>query len=314
MRCLVSIIWLLQLIASSTFGQVSKTDSSRINKFEKKYRTLKDSILLHPLIPTVSPIIINYRELEIITASSLTSTTRYFDGDGNKIDLMLRQTAFYNTLQLTYGLSRDTTLNVGIDVNTVFARLDQNASSSPFDVFSLNSYGNTREAKAVTSLVPRIRWLPFKKNKNFTIQNSFGLPMALSSASKNVLGTGQFYFLTQFLYNEPLSKRFFLFGQLGFEYLFKRDDAHSSIYCPEAVYLSYLATKKIIFFALGDYIPVFTKENKWTYNRHVTQAGGGVQYQLSNILLVNGLYAVNLTGENYPAGNNFNFSLRILIK
>lgn len=313
MKPFLLLILLLSLVISSVPAQEKNDTVDHYESMETKYQKLKDSFRLsHPFIPAVSSVMIRHEQIELNYFFSLASTTRYRDIGGNLQDYNARLTYLYNTLQFTYGISKHARFNIGLDVNAAMGRIDDDANSSVFKVFDASTTGNSKHAAAVTSVAPRIRWMPFKDSYRFTIQSSVLLPMPVSDEKQQVLGRSQIYFQSLFLYNLPLSERLFLFSQLGLQYGFKRTDVPAVFYSPLSVYLSYYVPKKLILFGLMNYVPIFTKANKWTYDRYTVQAGGGIQYQISRQILLNAYYANDLKGKNYPDLDIYTISVRFI--
>ena len=298
----------------ATNSLAQNTESNHYQHLEEKYEILKDSVAsLHPLIPAVSSVIIRYHQLEINFFNSLITTNRFRDNNGDLKSLNARETYFYNTLQLTYGISKKDNFNIGIDLNSAMGRIDQDINSSVFKVFNSTVQGNSKYARAVTSISTRVRWRPFKKIYNFTVQASANFPTNLSPSRQIVLGPNRIYLITQLLYNQPLSKRLFLFSQLSFQYGFSNKDVQPISYLPVSTYLSYLLPKKTILFALANYVPIFSKQNSRNYI-YTFQLGGGFQYQISQKVLINLYYSNDISGKNYGDFNSYNLSLRFLTK
>jgi hypothetical protein len=178
-----------------------------------------------------------------------------------------------------------------------------------FRVFKSGTAGNSLQAGAVTSVAARFRWRPLKKSYNFTVQSSVGLPFSISREKQPVLGRSQYYLLIQLLYNQPLSKRFFLFTQYSAQYNFKRDDSAPVLFSPLTAYLSWLTSRKVILFGLLNYIPIFVTEGNQSY-RYTLQPGGGVQYLISRSLLVNVYFTNDIKGKNYQDFSSYNISIR----
>ena len=310
MKTCILILFILHMLAHSILAQ-EKDTTDHYYQLEEKFQRLKDSVSrLSPFIPAVSSILLNHKQLEFNFFASIISANNYRNDEGHLGNLTVRQTYLYRTLQATYGLSRNARFNVGLDVNIVMGRIDQDRSSSMFKVFDTDVEGASRHAKAITSVAARIRWRPLKRNYNFTIQSSVTFPTGISQEKQRTLGYNQIFLMSQFLYNQPLSKRLFLFSQLGLQYGFERGNAPAAFFSPISFYLSYLIPRKTIPFILFNYIPMFSKDNSWSYNRYTMQVGGGLQYQLSRRLLVNGYYANDIKGRNYPDFNSYSLSLR----
>jgi len=307
------LIILMLYITHSILAQ-EKDTTSHYQQLEEKYQRLKDSTSrLSPFIPAVSSVLINYKQIELNFFASMISANNYRDDDGHLGDLNARQTYLYRTLQATFGTTKHARFNIGFDVNILMGRIDQDRTSSMFKVFDSGVEGNSKFARAITSLAVRIRWRPLRRNYNFTIQNSFIFPTNVSNEKQQVLGYKQTFLTTQFLYNQPLSERLFLFSQLGLQYGFKRANAQEVFFSPISLYLSYLIPRKTIPFILFNYIPMFRKDNSWTYGSYTMQVGGGLQYQITRRLLINGYYANDIKGKNYPDFNTYSLSLRYVI-
>jgi opacity protein-like surface antigen len=314
MKTCIVIIFILHICTPSILAQ-EKDSTDLYLQLEEKYQRLKDSVSrLSPFIPAVSSVLVNHRQLEANFFASIISANNYRDDDGYPGDLNARQTYLYRTLQATYGVSRNARFNVGLDVNIIMGRIDQDRNSSMFKVFDTDVEGASKHARAITSVAPRIRWRPLKRNYNFTIQSSLSFPTGISREKQQVLGYSQIFLASQFLYNQPLSQRLFLFSQLGLQYGFERDNAPAAFFSPVSLYMSYLIPRKTIPFILFNYIPMFSKDNSWSYSRYTMQVGGGLQYQITRQLLVNGFYANDIKGKNYPDFNTYSLSVRYVTR
>ncbi len=310
MKSLIPILVFLFLLVASGSAQDSVSDQ-HYNQLEEKYRHIKDSLaLLHPLIPAVSSVVLHYQQLEIIFYNSLITADKIRNNQGELTDLGLRVSYFYSTFQFTYGVSKNSRFNVGLDVNAIAGRVDEDENSSPLKVFDTQVGGRSQYARAVTSFGPRIRWRPFKGDYRFTVQSSLSFPTGIPYEKEQVLGPDRIYFLAQALYNQPLSKRMFLFTQLSLQYGGQKSINPSILITPLAAYLSFLIPKKTILFALFNYVPIFTQDKNWNYSRYTFQIGGGVQYQISKKFLVNGYYTNDIKGKNYQGFSNYNLSIR----
>jgi|GEM_PF-1215176 len=312
MRQVLQLVCLLFFVAGPVLAQDIKSDTAdHYTQLEHKYRLLKDSVGRYAFIPAVSSIMVDHKQIEINLFNSLLTAVKYRDDNNHLQDINGRQSYFYSTLQFTYGISKKTNFNIGIDVNAVWGRLDADESSSALKVFTSKTDNNSKYAGVLRSIAPRIRWRPLKNNYNFTIQSSVNIPLPITDEKKQVLGNNQVYFLLQFLYNQPFTKRIFLFTQLTAQYGFKNSSVSSVFYSPIALYLSYLFPKRTILFALANFLPVFNNGN---YNQYTFQAGGGIQYQASHHFLVNAYYSQDVYGRNFSSFNSFNLSLRFITR
>lgn len=311
MKAAIIVVLLVHFSISLVLSQDKKQEEN-YQRLEEKYQRLKDSSsALQPLMPAVSAIALRHDQIEVNLFTSLISANRYRNDKGSLVGLGMRQSYFYSTVQLTYGLSKSGRFNAGIDLNSIIGRLDQDKNSSVLKVFNSHVEGNSRYATAITSFSPRIRWRPLKHNYNFTIQNSLVIPVPVNAQQKIVFGKGQYYFTTQLLYNQPLAKQLFLFSQIGLNYGIKNGNTPATFYSPVAIYFSYLIPRRIIVFTLCNYLPVFSNQNGQYDYRSTFQAGGGIQYQLSKMLTLNGYYANDIAGKNYSDFNTYSISFRL---
>lgn len=314
MKIVILIGCMLHLLNFNSTGQVKKDSiDDHYQILENRYQHLKDSFrVTHPFVPAVSSVILKYKQTELNFFTSLISANRYITDAGSLIDIAVKQIYLYNTYQITYGLSANRRFNIGLDLNTMAGRIDNDRNSSIFKIFNSSISGNNKYAFAITSIAPRIRWKPFKNNYKFTIQSSVSLPTSVSNEKQSVLGSNQIYFLSQFLYNYPLNNRLFMFSQVSLQYGFQRTKMSAIFYTPVSIYLSYYIPKKIILFTLLNYVPVFINQDKWAYSRYALQPGVGLQYQVSKQILINAYYARVIAGKNYPAIAGYNICMRVI--
>ena len=290
---------------------LSQDTATKPDKWEQRYQVIKDSLaLLYPTLPAVASVLIKERQVEVNFYNALLTGNRYRNDNGDIQDFNFRQTYLFSNLQVNYGVSRNERLNVGVGIQFVAGRIDGDRSSSMFKIFSSSREPGNFQESAITAIIPRIRWRPFARNYNFTVQSSVSIPTGISTAKQNILGRNQVYWLNQFIYNYPLSDRFFLLSQLSTQYGFKTESAPGSFSLPLSVYLSHFIPRKTVLFALVNYVPVFVKDN----NRSTFQAGAGIQYQLARQLLINGYYANDLLGKNYPDLSTYMIGLRYVTK
>lgn len=294
-------------------GQNVKTENrDSYNQLEKRYAEMKDSLSkVNPLLPAVSSVMMNKNQLEVNLFNTILSATQARNSNGELYDLNARSTYLYNTLQLIYGISENARWNLGLDLNLASARID-NRSSSVFKIFSSNEQGNSQFARAITSIGPRVRWKPFQDNYRFTLQSSFLFPVLNDAGKENLLGTSQTYFQTQFLYSFHPAESFFLFSQVGFQYGFKNEDASSKFFPAVTGYGIYYIPRKTVLFALINYSPFFMNETSWEHFANALQIGGGVQYQISKNILINGYYTNYIWGTNYPVFSSYTVGLRFV--
>ena len=295
MRCRPLAFCMVLLVPLMARGQDKEADD-RYKKLEEKYAHLRDSLLLlHPLIPAVSSVMIKQSQVELNLFNSILTANHYRDEDGQMRPFNFRETYFYTTLQATYGISPKARINAGIDVNTITGRV------------------SGVHATAFTSMAARVRWRPIRRNYNFTVQASLGIPFHIQESKQRILGQPPYYFLTQALYNLPLGKQLFLFGQFSLQYNFKRENVPAALYAPLTPYFCWYIPKRVILFALVNYVPIFAVEDNWSY-RYTLEPGGGIQCQLSRAWLINLYYTNDVSGKNYPDFSGYYLSMRFITR
>jgi hypothetical protein len=310
------LVFAVIVVLFSTFfvsGQnVITEDRDSYNQLEKRYAEMKDSLSkVNPLLPAVSSVMMNKNQLEVNLFNTILTATRARNSNGELYDLNRRSTYLHNTLQFIYGISENARWNMGLDLNLASARID-NSSSSVFKIFSSNEQGNSQFARAITSIGPRVRWKPFQDNYRFTLQSSFLFPVLNDAEKENLLGNSQGFFQSQLLYHFLPDDRIFLFTQLGFQYGLKNENASSKFYPALTGYGIYYIPRKTILFALINYSPFFMNETNWEHFANALQIGGGVQYQISKNILINGYYTHYIWGSNYPVFSSYTIGLRFV--
>src|SRR5262245_11600256 len=145
MKSLVLLVPLILIFISRSSGQVEPNKSEEDSiKLEEKYRQLKDSsALLYPSVSAVSSVLVKKDQYEVNFYNSLYSANRFRDDDGDLNDYNFRETFFYSNLQVNYGISKDARLNVGMGLQYVLGRFDNDRNSSMFKVFGSDDEGNS---------------------------------------------------------------------------------------------------------------------------------------------------------------------------
>ncbi|REG92866.1 transporter family protein [Algoriphagus antarcticus] len=309
---LLSIIYCFIILTSFGQDKILLDSAKDSDKIEQKYSVLKDSIAKYrQLIPAVSSIVINSGEIEIVFFSSLAYAGSFRNDLGNNDDLPFLQTYLQNGLQATYGIKSDR-LNLGLDINTGLVDIDNNANNFPSSIFRKKEYPDISTGLTVTSIGPRMRWRPFLKNYNLVIQVSTWFPTYGKSDYSYLFGLEQVYANAQIFYNQPITKKLFLFSQIGMQYGINNKKSSNIYIFPFSLFLSYLATQKVIFFGFGNHVQIRSNESIFK-NAGTTQLGLGTQYQHSKNYALNVYYAKEVGGKNYYSYDNISLSIRVLI-
>ncbi len=207
----------------------------------------------------------------------------FFDGDGNSIEDGNRSNYYSGIGNIVLGYNNR--LNFGVDfwVQSVFI---DSTVSSPFMLFSGNRgpWGRT----ALTAVGPKVKWQPFSRLNNFTVQSSFLLPVARDPEGRNndrpYLATQNFLWWTQVFYTNNLSSHLQLFAEIDLYWNIDRsfDFAQSGfIATPATVFFSYFPTSKITLYVNSQFWPTLGEGvvSSWWY-----QAGLGGKYQINQSL------------------------------
>ena len=104
-----------------------------------------------------------------------------------------------------------------------------------------------------------------------------------------------------------------LFSELNTEYNFgKKEDsfANNSLRLTPGVFLSYFPSSKFTILGLVQHSQLIDAGND--FSQDFTAIGGGVKYQLSNILNIETLYTSFVRGNDTGLGQTFNIGLRAL--
>lgn len=316
MRSFFFTLMIFYFSVNTSLGQVSKPDTSdHYQQLEIRYQKTKDSLsLINHFSPVVSSVILNYKQLEIDFFNSIMSTNKYRDENGKLKDLPIRSTYLYNSIQLTYGISKKTRWNIGFDISAKTVRIDADPNSSIFKIFNSGIDGfNNEYANAFTSFGPRIRWKPFRDNYHFTLQTNIQIPFNLNSEKEDILGSMQTIIGTQLIYNAPAGKRFFLFPQVALQYGFRNDKNQLIFYTPISCYIGYYIPKKLILFSFFNYVPIFRKNESWSFTQYTFQLGAGIQYHITKDVFINIYYAKDLAGKNFSYFDNYSIGFSYIL-
>lgn len=195
------------------------------------------------------------------------------EGGGDPSDA--RSTYFTSSLSFLYGTSNR--FNIGFA--TRYRRvLNNTIPSSPFDIFGGLNEGFGRQG--ITAFGPQIRWAPFKRLSNFSIQSSLTFPIGNELSGG---GSGPFLdwagpvFWTQFFNDKSIGDKFSLFTEIDLliEEIGGAGKANR-VSTPMTVIFSWFPKKNFTIYGLAGYSPFLVKPYDY-----FTQFGVGMKYQLS---------------------------------
>jgi hypothetical protein len=315
MKHFVTLIVFFYACHFGVFGQEESVRNSEnhIDSTEIKFKILKDSLsTFKQLIPAVSWNVINKGEIEFVIFSSLLFADNFRNEQGENVELPYLQTHLQSGIQATYGISNDR-LNLGLDINTALVDLDYGAGKSPFSLFREKEYPDISTGLVVTSIGPRVRWRPLRKNYNLVIQASTWFPTYGNSGYPAMFGLEQVYGNALLFYNLPINQKLYMFAQVGIQYGFRNSQSSNIFVFPASLFFSYLISQKLIIFGVGNFAQIRSDETTYK-NGGTMQMGLGTQYQFSKSYAVNLYYTKELAGKNYYAYDNLSLSLRVLLK
>lgn len=237
-----------------------------------------------------------------------------------------RETFYTTLLQATLGTSKNRRVNIGFDVSfRGSAKRQDDSFGTALDAFSFKNNDSTRVG--ISSVGPRLKWVPFTGNTNFSIQSTFTVPTTRFNEGKNDpsgnlswLDWSRFTSWNQFFYTYTRSK-FQLFAEADILARIRTSKSQiTHVDVPATLIGSYFPTSKWTIYAIGQH------NTRYTYNINPTLTtdfvvpmnysalGLGLKFQpISNITLEL-LYTNFVRGVNTGLGETFNFGIKYLTK
>ncbi|GAK94612.1 hypothetical protein JCM19298_185 [Nonlabens ulvanivorans] len=231
-----------------------------------------------------------------------------------------RQTFFTSTLEAYTGIGTNKRWNVGLILE---ARSNVVADRAALDVFSFDGeYGTARSG--LTSIAPSVKFVPFSKINNFSIQSSLFIPLVdnesedfappINNNNGVFLDQNGFTWQNRFFYDYTFDgNKWQIFGELNSELNFGDEDksfANNSLNLTPGVFLSYFPSSKFTVLALAQHSQRIDLGNNFTQD--FTAIGTGVKYQLTDELNIESLYTNFIRGNDTGLGQTFNIGLRFV--
>lgn len=222
-----------------------------------------------------------------------------------------RETFFTSSVDIFTGISENNALNIGL-----LLEFRSNVIGGRKALAALN-FGNDgiTERSGFTSFAPAIKYNPFKKIKNFTVQTAIHIPLVDNETENEIFLDQKGYILqNRFFYDYTFpSGNWQLFTELNSEFSFGKKSesfANNSLNLIPGVFLSYFPSKKFTVLALAQHAQRIDLGNDFAQD--FTAIGGGAKYQLTKALNVEVLYTDFVRGSNTGLGKTFNIGLRAL--
>lgn len=297
--CLITLI-----MASASYAQINNNRLLRM-------RDSLDYLLM--VNPTSSAILVKKGELELYSFNSLISSSQFNDRQGNNSNLAGKQLLFNSLLQVNYGFARNRRLNFGMDVSYRAYRYDLDKNASVFSLFE----SNPENVRSVTYAGPRIRVQPFRKIKNFTYQSYLWIPIAKDSR-QTALGSSKSNWGHTFFWYRYFNSKIGVFGQANFAFAFpgknSPEGAKTEFYMPLSASVSFVATRKDIFFGSLSYSWINDDVSNVTEgaDSDFSQYGLGYQRVISKRFFANISYTGTLFSRNSGNWSGVNLGVRYL--
>lgn len=274
---------------------------------QQNRRQRLDSLYNDPFFyPTVSAVLLPKGFFEINNAAALLTANRLFTDQARPEDLNARISSFSNLLQLTYGVSATSRLNVGVDFVYGAYRLDLDPDASPWGVFRTDS-ALSRDA-GLNTVGLRFRFKPLARNRRLVLQGLLYQPVrqvAGSQTNARLLA----------IYVFELSRNLFLYAQAGVAYSFPKPLLASTISVPTVAIFQYQLRPTFgLLGVVGNSLTIIAAENgKAGQTAFGTQLGAGAQYQPSLRFGLTGFYTRYVAGRNTGAYDTVNLAVRVII-
>ena len=223
-----------------------------------------------------------------------------------------RSNFFTSSFDVFTGITESKRVNAGILFEI---RSNTIGGGGPFDVFKFSS-DSTIARSGLSSFAPAIKFNPIKSVSNFTIQSAFHIPtISRETNTQGVfLDQNGFIFQNRFFFDHTFKgDKLQFFAELNAELNFGDSDksfANNSLSLTPGVFLSYIAGQKFTVLVLAQHNQRLDLGNEFTQD--FTALGGGVKYQLTDVLNLELLQTNFVRGNNTGLGQTYNLGLRAL--
>ncbi len=237
-----------------------------------------------------------------------------------------RETFYTTLLQVTLGTTKNKRVNLGFDLSfRGSARRSDASFGTTFDAFSFKNNDSTRVG--ISSLGPRIKWIPFAGNSDFSLQSTF--TVSTSKYNEGRGGNSPLYWLdwnrftswTQFFYAKTRGD-FQLFLEadiLARIRTSKQQITHADV--PLTVIGSWFFLPHWTVYGIVQHNTRFVYNinpqeamNDFIQPMNYTAPGVGIKFQPVSNVTLELLYTNFVRGVNTGLGETFNFGIKFLPK
>ena len=220
-----------------------------------------------------------------------------------------RQTFFTSTLEAYTGIGNERRWNLGVILEF---RSNVVSDRDALEVFQFDGERGTARS-GFTSFAPSVKFVPFAKVNNFSVQSSFFLPLVDNETENGVfLDQKGYIWQNRFFYDYTFpGNKFQLFTELNSELNFGKKEesfANNSLRLTPGLFFSYFPSSKFTVLALAQHSELIDLGND--FDQNFTALGGGAKYQLTKELNIEVLYTNFVDGANTGLGETFNLGLR----
>lgn len=228
---------------------------------------------------------------------------------------MPRQNFFTSTFEVSYGVSKNRRVNVGL-IGTLKSTTRSNDSVSKGFFSPIEFASQTGISRSgVGSIGANIRFVPFKSVSNFSIQTSFFVPLVENESEDGVFLDRKSYlwdlrfFFDKTIFNEDWQ----IFSEVDFQYYFGEEGegfSNNSMGIPISLFLSYFPADWFTVYVQGQ--QYFLADLGNNFSQEFTQVGVGTKYQLNKVLNLELSYTNFTRGTDTGLGETINLGLRAL--
>jgi hypothetical protein len=284
----------LMLVAATSFAQ---DDTENLEDGGSVIQTLTPSKL------------ISKGQFDIKWFNNLYTETKDTFGENGEDRDIPRNNFFTSTLEVYTGVSNNNRVNVGLILE---ARSSTIGGRDAFDVFKFDGERGTARS-GLTSIAPSVKFVPFSKVNNFSIQSSFFIPLVDNETEEGVfLDQKGFTWQNRFFFDHTFAGGDWqLFADLNSELNFGDDEdsfANDSLRLTPGLFLSYFPSSKFTVLGLVQHSQLIDLGNE--FSQDFTAVGGGAKYQLTDALNLEALYTNFVRGNDTGLGQTFNLGLR----
>ena len=220
-----------------------------------------------------------------------------------------RETFFTSTLEGYTGVSDNKQVNLGVILEF---RSNVIADRPALDVFSFDGERGTARS-GLTSVAPSVKFVPFERLSNISIQSSVFIPLVDTEVEEGVfLDQKGYIWQNRFFYDYTFAgDAFQLFTELNSELSLgdtNESFANNSLNLTPGVFFSYFPSSKFTVLALVQHSQRIDLGNDFAQD--FTAIGGGAKFQLTDEVNLEALYTNFVRGNNTGLGETFNFGIR----